>query len=162
MSLRKYTQDDVPLLHVITSDAATMSFYPAPFTIEQTAAWIERSMKSYDEHGFGRYATFLKRTGEYIGCVGYFRTMVNDVMENDLGYIIARDHSNKGYATEAAKACLDLAEREKWFCGVVIQMAHDHIASRRVAEHLGATLEATFINRRNRDILTNLFLINLE
>src|ERR1035441_1848127 len=93
--LAKYTSEDVGLLHPITSDAATMSFYPAPFTLEKTTGWIARSIRSYKENGFGRYGVLLKETGEYIGCVGFFRSTVNEILENDLGWIIAKKHWNK-------------------------------------------------------------------
>jgi len=159
--LRKYTIEDVALLHPITSDAETMSFYPAPFTIEQTTAWIERSLRCYSEFGFGRYGVLLKQTGEFIGCVGFFKTEVNEKEENDLGYILAKEHWKQGYATEAAQACLELAKENKWFDRIVIQMACEHLASANVAERLGATLETTFIKHRNRDKLTNLFVLEL-
>ena len=159
--LAKYTSEDVALLHPITSDAQTMSFWPVPFTLEKTEAWIARSIQSYKENGFGRYGVMLKSTGEFIGCAGFFRTIVNDNLENDLGYIIARAHWKNGYATEAASACLDLAREKSWFDRVVIQMAQDHVASRLVAEHLGAVLETTFVNAKNRDIMTNLFVVKM-
>jgi [ribosomal protein S5]-alanine N-acetyltransferase len=159
--LAKYTSEDAALLHPITSDAETMSFYPAPFTLEKTTEWISRSIRSYKEHGWGRYGVLLKETGEYIGLAGFSRLIVNEKEENDLGWIIAKKHWNKGYATEAAKACIEMAKEKTWFERVVIQMAHDHVASRKVAEHLGAKLETTFVNHNNRDILTNLFVVNI-
>ena len=82
-------------------------------------------------------------------------------MENDLGYIIGKQYWHQGYATEAAQGCVELAREKKWFNRVVLNMAHDHTASRRVAERLGATLETRFVNPKNRDISTNLFVMNL-
>ncbi len=159
--MTKFTLDDVGLFHRITSDAQTMSFYHAPFTLEKTADWIARSIQSYEEHGFGRYGVRLKETGDFVGLTGYARTSVNDKLENDLGYIFDRAHWNKGYATEAAQGCVEMAKEESWFTRVIIQMAHDHTASRRVAEHLGAKLETTFFNAKNLDILTNLFVLKI-
>jgi len=118
-----------------------MSFYPNPFSLEQTTAWINRSIKSYEDHGFGRYAVFLKEGEEFIGCAGFFRTEVNGTLENDLGYIIGKQYWNHGYATEAAQACIQLAKENKWFTRIAIQMAEDHTRSRLVAERLGATLD---------------------
>jgi len=159
--LAKYTSEDAALLHPITSDAETMSFWPAPWTLDKTEAWIARSIQSYKANGLGRYGVVLKSTGEFIGCAGFFRTIVNDNLENDLGYIIARAHWKNGYATEAASVCLEMAREKSWFDRIVINMSHDNIASRRVAEHLGAKLETTFVNSKNRDILTNLFVLNI-
>ena len=42
-----------------------------------------------------------------------------------------------------------------------VQMASDHAASANIAKGLGGKLERTFINRKNRDMMTNLFVVNL-
>ena len=159
--LKQYTLDDVALLHPITSDTETMSFYPEFFSLEKVTVWIERSLQCYEEFGFGRYGVLLKDTRAFIGCAGFFRTSVNNVMENDLGYIIAKKHWGKGYATEVAQACIDMVRENAWFHRIVIQMADEHTASRRVAERLGAKLGTTFINHRNREKLTNLFVMEI-
>ncbi len=159
--LSRYTLKYVALLHPITSDKETMSYYPAPFSLEQTAAWIERSIKCYEEFGFGRYGVFLKDTLEFIGCVGFFRTEVNGEEENDLGYILGKPYWHHGYATEAAQACIDMAKENAWFSRIVIQMAVEHTASRQVAGRLGAKLESQFIKHRNRGKLTNLFVLDI-
>ena len=39
-------------------------------------------------------------------------------------------------------------------------MPHDHVASRRVAEKLGIGRERSFYNRRNRGILTHLYVFD--
>jgi RimJ/RimL family protein N-acetyltransferase len=138
-----------------------MSHYPEPFSMEKTEAWLKRSLDLYASEGFGRYGVRLKVSGEYIGDVGFFRSVVNGNEEIDLGYIIDRRYWGKGYATEAAQACVDLAREQVWFERIVVQMAHSNVPSRRVAERLGAKLELDFINPRNRDLPTHLFVIEL-
>jgi RimJ/RimL family protein N-acetyltransferase len=155
--LRQLTLDDLEALHHIFSDPVTMSFWPAPFSLEQTRGWIGRSIRSYEENGFGRYAVVLKENGRLIGDCGIIRSEIDGVEENDLGYIISRDQWKQGYATEAAEACMrhafDVLKLER----ICANMAHDHHGSRRVAERIGMTFEREFRNRRNRDILTRLY-----
>lgn len=156
-----YEAEDVALLYPIVSDPITMSHYPEPFSMEKTQAWIKRSLELYTSEGFGRYGVLLKEGGEYIGDVGFFRSVVNGNDEIDLGYILDKKHWGRGYATEAAQACMDLARKHGWFTRVVVQMAHSNVTSRKVAERLGASLEIDFINPRNRDLPTHLFVITL-
>ncbi|WP_442601200.1 hypothetical protein [Paenibacillus sp. KN14-4R] len=40
---------------------------------------------------------------------------------------------------------------------ICANMPHNHTVSRRIAEKIGMQLEAEFVNKRNRDILTNLY-----
>ena len=157
--LREYTLEDISALHRIQSHAGTMKFWTRPFTEENTRSWIERSIASYTSNGFGRYAVIHKGTNMQIGDVGMFRTSVNGKEEVDLGYIIHTDHWRNGYAIEAASAVLQFGT-EKKLPRIVANMAHDHIASQRVAERLGMIKELEFINSRNRDILTYLYASN--
>jgi [ribosomal protein S5]-alanine N-acetyltransferase len=156
-----YEAEDVALLYPIVSDPITMSHYPEPFSVEKSEAWIKRSLDLYSSEGFSRYGAVLKNTVEYIGDVGFFRSVVNGNEEIDLGYIIDKKYWGRGYATEAAQTCVDLAKRHRWFGRIVVQMAHENVSSRKVAERLGAKLECDFINTRNRDMPTHLFVIEL-
>jgi [ribosomal protein S5]-alanine N-acetyltransferase len=161
LTLSQYEPGDEALLYPIVSDPVTMSHYPQPFTLEQAKAWIDRSLKLYSEDGFGRYGVRLRNSGRYIGDVGFFRAEVNGIPEIDLGYIIDKQYWGKGYATEAAAACVARAFQNRWFTRIAVQMAHSNTASRKVAERLGAQLEADFINPRNRNYPTHLFVIEL-
>jgi RimJ/RimL family protein N-acetyltransferase len=157
--LREVSIDDLDALHSILSDAETMSFWPRPFTRDETLAWIERSIASYADHGFGRYAVVLKESGEIIGDCGIIRTTVNGTPANDIGYIIHRDHWGNGYATEAARAVMEHAFTTLGLDTLLANMAHDNHPSRRVAEKLGMTKIGEFNNERNRGILTNLYVM---
>ena len=80
-------------------------------SVDETIKTIEYLLKQYQENKIGRYATFLKESGEFIGWTGI--KYINDHVENgktnfyDYGYRLAEEHWNKGYATEATKFWLD-------------------------------------------------------
>lgn len=66
--------------------------------------------KQYLENGIGRWAVIEKETNTFIGWCGlkYFTETINKHIHiYDLGYRFAQKHWGKGYATEAAKACID-------------------------------------------------------
>ncbi len=154
--LREYDLGDVPVLHRIQSHVETMKFWESPFTQENTRNWIERAIASYLSNGFGRWALILKETNEQIGDVGMMRVPVNGKEEVDLGYIIHSDHWHKGYATEATSAVLQYGIK-LGLDRIVANMAHDHVASQRVAERLGLVRELEFVNKRNRGIVHYLY-----
>ena len=134
--LRPYTNGDFDALHKILSDKTTMSFWPEPFTKEQTKSWIERSIKSYEENNFGRLAVILKSTGKLIGDCGIIRSEIDGVYENDLGYIIYYKYWGRGFASEAAKACVDYGFNELGFTRIAANMDVDNTASIKTAEKI--------------------------
>jgi len=159
LRLRELTRDDVGPLHSILSDPVTMQFWPQPFDLEAVERWVQRSMDSYRDLGFGRYAVLLKSTGELIGDCGFMKVEVNGVQENDLGYIIDKQYWGQGYAAEAAKACLQYGLTNLKMKRIVASMESKHLASKAVAEKIGLYLEREFINTRNRNLPTFLFSI---
>jgi ribosomal-protein-alanine N-acetyltransferase len=151
--------DDVGSLHTILSDNVTMSFWPEPFTLEQTRGWIERAVASYEKNGFGRMALVLKDTGSIIGNCGIMITETNGETENDLGYIIHSPQWRKGYGTEAAKACLGFGFNLIGLTRITANMSVNNTASFLTAEKIGMTREKEFFNMKNRCFLTYLYSI---
>jgi ribosomal-protein-alanine N-acetyltransferase len=136
-----------------------MSFWPEPFTEEQSKSWIERAVKSYADNDFGRLAVVLKSSGEILGDCGIMRSEIDGVTENDLGYIIYYRYWNSGYASEAAKACIDYGFNESNLQRITANMGADNIASAKTAEKIGMRKEKEFFNKKNRGILTYLYSI---
>ena len=71
-----------------------------------------------------------------------------DVRKNDgeLGYVFAREYWGKGIATEATKLICDIAFRELSLNRLTAQVYEGNIASRRVLEKCGFTLEGNLKN----------------
>lgn len=159
---RPYDMGDLYALAPILGDATTIQFWPQPFTKAKTQAWIERSIKSQAENGFGRWPVFLKGTNQLIGDAGYFKIEINGRLEMDLGYIIHHPYWGKGYATEIAQALLDYGCNTLHLNRIVANMAYNHKASARVAEKIGMQLQTTFINPKNRNLETLLYQISLH
>ncbi|MBL7987413.1 MAG: GNAT family N-acetyltransferase [Chlorobi bacterium] len=157
--LRQWEPDELHLVHGIVGHLPTMQFWPAPFTIQQSEGWLRRCLETYaaTANTLGRWATVLKESGRVIGDCGLMISEVNGVAQNDLGYIIHADHWRNGYATEAAAAIRDYAFLRLKLPRIVANMACDHHGSARVAEIIGMTLEAEFLNQKNRGIRTFLY-----
>ncbi len=158
--LRPYEINDLDGLHKILSDKKTMSFWPAPFTTEQTKEWIERSIKSYTENEFSRFAVELKESGKHIGDCGILISELDGKPKYDLGYIIYAEYWGKGYGTEAARSALEFAFNELGLSRMAANMDVNNLASIRVAEKIGMKKEKEYLNKRNRNLLTYLYAIH--
>lgn len=137
LQLRRLTLEDAPALHQILSDPDTMRFYPAPYDMDGTLSWIERSISSYQKNGFGLLAVILKNTNQLIGQCGISLQYINEETVPEIGYHIGKTHWNNGYATEAAQGCLTYGFETLGLDCLYIHTYIKNLPSQRVAEKLG-------------------------
>ncbi len=157
LRIRRYQVEDLAELHGLLSDPLTMSFWPAPFDLEQSERWLKDRALALYPSGMGRMAVELKDTGELIGDVGLIRQELDGAAEYDLGYIVSSRHWGHGYGLEAARSMLEYGLNTLRLPRICANMPADHTSSRAVAEKLDFTLEKTFRNSRNRNIETCLY-----
>jgi len=138
--LRPLTPGDEAALAAVLSDAETMHWYPRPFTADEVREWIERQMRRYPD-GSGLLGLVEKQTGRLIGDCGPVWQEVEGRTELEIGYHVNRERWNQGFATEAARAVMDYAFRRFDADRVVSMIRPENIASRRVAEKNGLTLD---------------------
>lgn len=158
--LKEYSKTDVFELNKILSNPITMSFWPTPFTLQQTENWVNKNIERYNKDGFGRWAVLLKDSGKLIGDCGIMISDIDGKQENDLGYIIHHTYWHNGFGFESANACKDYAFSNLQIKRLCANMAFNHETSRKVAEKIGMEKEKEFYNARNRNILTYLYSIS--
>src|ERR1035441_853663 len=112
LTLRRLHPDDADAIFAVLGDVIAMQHYPRRFARKDAEEWIERNLRRYAEHGHGLYAVVLKASGEVIGDCGLVTQQIEGRPELEVGYHLRRDQWGHGYATEAARACLDYAFRE--------------------------------------------------
>jgi [ribosomal protein S5]-alanine N-acetyltransferase len=141
LRLRKFTLGDVPALHAVLGDPIAMQWYPAAFDREGVEGWIRRNMDRYRSDGHGLWAVVLKSSDEVIGDCGCVIQEVEDKPEVEIGYHVRRDLWGNGYATEAARSCMDYAFDTLGASRVISMIRPENLNSRRVAEKNGLTCE---------------------
>ena len=109
LQLREMTPADRPALCRILQDSEVMYAYNGPFSDEEVDEWLERQLARYRQYGYGLWAVVLKATGEMIGQCGLTLQHWNGREMIEVGYLFQRSHWHQGYATEAARACMDYA-----------------------------------------------------
>jgi RimJ/RimL family protein N-acetyltransferase len=139
--LREITQDDFDDLFAIWSDAETMRFYPATLDHQGMREWIERNSKRYEQYGHGMWAVTLKSDGKFVGDCGLTIQAVDGVEELEVGYQFNKKYWGHGYATEAARGCMDYAFNRLGRRRIISMIRPENIPSRRVAERNGLKIE---------------------
>ncbi len=137
LALRQMTEDDFDALYAVLADSDIMEHYPYTFDETRVRNWIARNMERYRTDGFGLWAVVLKETGEMIGDCGLTMQPINGKMLPEVGYHIRKDHQRKGYASEAASACVAYAFEQCGFPAVYSYMKYTNIPSAAVAQKCG-------------------------
>ena len=88
----------------------------------------------------------LKSTGEFLGDCGITMQNIWEDGERypEIGYHIVRKHQNRGYASEAASACVRYAFEQLGMSEVYSKQRSDNEASRRVALNAGMSLRREY------------------
>ena len=145
--LRKFVLDDAPALEAVLGDPVTMQFYPSAVDRKGVVSWIEKNITRYQQDGHGLWAMLLKGSNELIGDCGCAMQEVEGKQEVEVGYHVRRDLWGRGYATEAARACMDYAFTRLGAKRVISMIRPPNVASRRVAEKNGLVCEKTIVWR---------------
>lgn len=136
--LREMTPEDAENAYILNLDTEVLRYTgDDPFeSVEEAREFLEK-YESYEKYGFGRWAVILKETGEYLGWCGLKYTPELD--EFDIGYRLMKKFWGKGYATEAAEACLNLGFNQFGMKTIVGRAMPENEASVRVLEKIGLT-----------------------
>ena len=125
--LREMMESDFDALYEVLADSDIMEHYPYTFDEARVRNWISRNMERYQKDGFGLWAVVLKETGEMIGDCGITMQNIHGQMLPEVGYHIRADRQRKGYATEAAAACIRYAFEKHNFPAVYSYMKYTNI-----------------------------------
>lgn len=142
LSIRVARADDAAAYHAMHSDPDVTRWLggPMPGSVEGEAERIERNRVMHDELGFTMWAVEEKESGEVAGVCGLFR-VENVGPEIEVGYHFRKDRWGRGYATEAALACVGYGFDTVGLDRIVGLVAPDNVASARVLEKCGMKLE---------------------
>ena len=139
LAFRELREDDFDNLCKILKDEETMYAYAGAFDDAMVHEWLDRQIARYKAYGFGAWAVVLKESGEMIGQCGLTMQEWNGEQVLEVGYLFRREFWHKGYATEAARACMDYAFdvlHAKEVCSII---RDTNIPSQNVARRNGMT-----------------------
>ncbi|WP_245455128.1 GNAT family N-acetyltransferase [Mesorhizobium sp. M9A.F.Ca.ET.002.03.1.2] len=126
----------------IYSDAHVRRFFPKVLTVEEANVKIDVAIERARTNGFHFQAAELKGSGELIGMIGLgvFSEAVQAAIPShrsvEIGWVLAKEHWGKGFATEGARAWLEYA----WSIGlpeVAAFTAKENEPSQKVMQKIG-------------------------
>lgn len=143
--LRRWRDDDRAPFAALNADPVVMEHFPAPLTREQCDGFLDRVEAHFDAHGYGLWAVDVD--GELAGFTGllWAQGLPKDPAL-EVGWRMARRFWGHGYATEAARAALEVGLEQ--VPEVISVTAVVNERSWRVMERLGMRRTGTFDHPR--------------
>ena len=144
LRFRELTVNDYDDAASVLLDDEIMQKMSAHVSAELVRRWLARRLEQYRVLGHSHWHVSLKETGKFVGIIGVVPEKVEDDAYISLGYLIRREHQQKGYAYEGAQACLEWAFRELHPEKIIAEIDESNLPSRRLAEKLGMTCVKTY------------------
>lgn len=148
--LREWLLADAENFFQLNNDPEVIRFTgDPPFeSVEATQEFI-KNYDAFEKEGMGRWVCILKETGENIGWCG-LRIKPEGFV--DLGYRFHRKHWNKGFASEAGKACLEFGFNQLGLEKIVAHAMIENKASSRVMQKLGMRFVGEGMNEGHHSV----------
>ncbi len=146
LKLRKWVDTDLLPFSEMNKDPDVMKYFPSVLSDDETATMMNRIKTHFNEHGFGLFGIEKLATGVFMGFTGFmipkFTSFFTPCIE--IGWRIKKEEWNNGYATEAAKACLQYGFETLHFEKVYSFTSTINDKSERVMQKIGMTKEGEF------------------
>jgi ribosomal-protein-alanine N-acetyltransferase len=140
--LRELTLDDAPFILELVNDPAWLRFIGdrgVRTLLDARAYLLAGPIAMYRRLGFGLWLVALKADGLPIGICGLIK---RDTLQHvDIGFAFLPAHRGRGYAYEAASACLSYGRHTLGLDRIVATTALDNDASGRLLERIGLRFE---------------------
>ena len=111
LKLRQWKKEDRPLFAKINADPDVMRFYPNVLDERESNDLADKMESLIIEKGWGFWAVEIKNENKFIGFVGLNEPEYDLPVGlcTEIGWRLAKGFWGNGFATEAAKACLEVA-----------------------------------------------------
>lgn len=139
MILRPFSTSDLAHMQQLDLDKEVVHYLGSGKikTSDEIEKNLLKILQDYQSHGLGLFAAFEKSTDEFIGRSGLIPWSLEGTLTWEIGYSFIRSAWGKGFATEAAAAFSEWAEKNLKVPYVVSLIHPQNEASIRVAEKIG-------------------------
>ncbi len=137
--IRHWSPKDLAPFQALVADPEVMKYIGdgSVLSPEKASDYIQNCISNIQKIGWARFAVELKSEHSLIGFCGF----AHYNGELDFGWRYAKKHWGKGYATEAAKAVLELGVKRFQFPRIVCFAFTENKASIRIMEKIGLRFE---------------------
>jgi RimJ/RimL family protein N-acetyltransferase len=135
--LRPFTPDDLDEFALLCADPEVMRYIGTSEaqSRERAGMRFHALIKHWNDHEFGLWAVIEKAGAEFTGFCGL--QYLDNTLEIEVGYRLAKRFWGMGFATEAASASLRFGFEELAVDRIVAVVQPENVASCRVVEKIG-------------------------
>lgn len=146
LGLRNWATNDLEPFFQMSQDKEVMEFFPKLLTHMECKSFIDRMQIHFQKFGFCYFAIDSLETGEFLGFTG----MLNQNYKSnftpciDIGWRLKRSAWGYGYATEAAKSCLNFASEELRISEIYSIASVPNVSSIAIMKKIGMKYHSNF------------------
>ncbi|MEL6810244.1 MAG: GNAT family N-acetyltransferase [Bacteroidota bacterium] len=139
LGLRNWLPEDLNPFAEMCNDPEVMKHFPSTLSRKETQELIQRLSDHYKDFGYTYFALDLLENNEFLGFAGIkYQTWEGPYTPCvDIGWRLKQNAWGNGYATEAAKACLDAAFKTFHIKEVLSFTPDTNTASENVMKKIG-------------------------
>jgi RimJ/RimL family protein N-acetyltransferase len=146
--MRRWRDSDREPFAELNGDAETMQFFPSTMDRAASDAFVHSIEARFEQRGYGLWALELAATGEFLGFTG-----LNAIPDGvpipiaggtEVGWRLRKQFWHHGYATEAARAAVDVGFTRAGLAEIWSFTAIRNEPSQAVMRRLGMTEHSFF------------------
>ena len=149
--LRDLQESDLPALIAMNLDPEVMQYFPKPYSQAESLRLYQGIQDEAKAYGYSLWAVEEKTSQEFIGLVGLHHSDLRIFAGKEaveIGWRLRKEFWNHGYATEAARACLDFAFQRAGLSEVYSFTSLLNLPSQKVMQKLGMEFVKEFDNEK--------------
>lgn len=141
--VRRFVNADAEPMWAVYGDPEVMRLVAGGVRtgVEAVRAELAEYERRQEALGFSSWAIVERATGRVVGDVGF--GILEETGDVEIGWTLARDRWGRGYASEAAAACLAAGFAHLDVPRIVAVMEVENAASARVAARIGMRRDGT-------------------
>lgn len=156
MYAERLCREHADVLLAFHCDPRVMATLGGVWTADRAQAAMNSNLRHWEEHGFGIWIFRDRTSGAFVGRGGLRRVDVEGEREVEIAYAVAADRWGCGLATEMARASAGAAFSHLGLKSVVAFTLPTNVASRRVMEKTGLTLDRDIVHANLPHVLYRL------
>ena len=149
--LRDLQESDLQALIALNQDPEVMQYFPKPYSQAESLRLYQGIQDEVKAYGYSLWAVEEKSSQEFIGLVGLHHSDLRIFAGKEaveIGWRLRKEFWNRGYATEAAQACLDFAFQQTGLSEVYSFTSLLNLPSQKVMQKLGMEFVKEFDNEK--------------
>ena len=146
LGLRLWRPEDLEPFAKMNSDPEVMRYFPSPMSKKESEVAMQRIISHFSNYHYGLFVVETRSDQRFIGFTGFNRPAFESYFTPcvEIGWRLVNEAWGKGYATEAAAACLAYGFDKLRFDEVYSFTSVLNTPSERVMQKIGMKKEGEF------------------